>query len=141
MKRMIAAALLTAAASMTAVPVAQAQYNGPPPGAPHHGQGARPVPGARPGPGLRPGPGMAPGRVGAVPQRHRRGGGIGTAGAAALGVLGGLAVGGAIASQARPAPPVAYPVEPVDDGGCRIVRRRFIDENGDRVWVNREVCD
>ena len=78
-------------------------------------------------------------------QYYRRGWSPGAA--AAVGALGGLAAGAAIASTARPAygppPPVAYydaPPEP-PYGECYVVRRR--------VWVPgwgwdvrpREICD
>lgn len=68
---------------------------------------------------------------------HRRGWSPG--GAAAVGVLGGLAVGAAIASSARPAPVYVAPPPPEEE--CYVERRR--------VWVpgwgwemrRRTVCE
>jgi hypothetical protein len=75
--------------------------------------------------------------------------GISAGGAAALGVLGGLAVGGAIASSNNgyyPGQPVYRAPRPVyveDDGGpiCHFERRRVVDPYGD-VYVRRvRVCE
>jgi hypothetical protein len=76
--------------------------------------------------------------------------------AAAIGVLGGLAVGGAIAGSAAqggyypgkqvagpayappPPPPVYVEEEPVD---CYVQRRRYENEYGDVVIRRRRVCE
>ena len=85
----------------------------------------------------------------AVPGAQARDG-IGPGGAAALGVLGGLAVGGAIASSANngyyPGRPVYRAPPPVyveEDYGpvCHFERRRTIDPYGD-VYIRRvRVCE
>ena len=73
--------------------------------------------------------------------------GIGYGGAAALGVLGGLAVGGAIASSQRP----YYPGEPVyraprrvyveAEPYCHMERRRYVDDYGDVIIRRIRVCE
>lgn len=72
-------------------------------------------------------------------------GGIGPGGAAALGVLGGLAVGGAIASSNSyyPGRPVyVAPPRPVYvEQDCYIQRRRYVDEFGDVTIRRIRVCD
>lgn len=84
--------------------------------------------------------------------------GIGVGGAAALGVLGGLAVGGAIASSnnngyypgkpvytAPPPPPPVYverrPRTVYVDSECYVRRRRYVDDFGDVVIRRERVCD
>jgi len=75
--------------------------------------------------------------------------GIGPGGAAALGVLGGLAVGGAIASSQNgyyPGQPVYRAPGPVyveDDYGpvCHFERRRFVDPYGDVIIRRVRVCE
>ncbi|GEP06345.1 hypothetical protein [Methylobacterium oxalidis] len=85
--------------------------------------------------------------VAAVPAAQARDG-ISPGGAAALGVLGGLAVGGAIASSqngyypGRPvyrAPPPVY----VEDEGpvCHFERRRYVDGYGDVFFRRVRVCE
>ena len=75
--------------------------------------------------------------------------GIGAGGAAALGVLGGLAVGGAIASSnngyypGRPVYRAPPPVYVEEDYGpvCHFERRRTVDAYGD-VFIRRiRVCE
>lgn len=76
--------------------------------------------------------------------------GIGPGGAAALGVIGGLAVGSAIASSAnngyypgRPvyrAPPPVY-VEEDDGPVCHFERRRYVDAYGDVLFRRVRVCE
>ena len=75
--------------------------------------------------------------------------GIGAGGAAALGVLGGLAVGGAIASSnngyypGRPVYRAPGPVYVEEDYGpvCHFERRRTVDAYGD-VYIRRvRVCE
>ena len=75
--------------------------------------------------------------------------GIGAGGAAALGVLGGLAVGGAIASSqnsyypGRPvyrAPPPVYVEEDVGPV-CHFERRRYVDPYGDVIFRRIRVCE
>ena len=75
--------------------------------------------------------------------------GIGPGGAAALGVLGGLAVGGAIASSnngyypGRPVYRAPGPVYVEEDYGpvCHFERRRTVDAYGD-VYIRRvRVCE
>src|SRR4051794_28102981 len=75
--------------------------------------------------------------------------GIGAGGAAALGVLGGLAVGGAIASSqnsyypGRPvyrAPPPVYVEEDVGPI-CHVERRRYVDPYGDVIFRRIRVCE
>lgn len=84
--------------------------------------------------------------LGAVPAAQARDG-IGPGGAAALGVLGGLAVGGAIAAANDPyypgkpvyraPPPPVYVEGPV----CHFERRETIDPYGD-IYVRRvRVCE
>lgn len=73
-------------------------------------------------------------------------GGIGPGGAAALGVLGGLAVGGAIAANNNayyPGRPVyVAPPRPVYvESECYVQRRRYVDEFGDVVIRRVRVCD
>lgn len=71
-------------------------------------------------------------------------GGIGPGGAAALGVLGGLAVGGAIAANNGyyPGRPVYGPPRPVYvEPDCYVQRRRFVDEYGDVIVRRVRVCD
>lgn len=73
--------------------------------------------------------------------------GIGPGGAAALGVLGGLAIGGAIASSQnqyypgqriyRAPRPVYVEAEP----DCHLERRRYLDEYGDVIVRRIRVCD
>lgn len=75
--------------------------------------------------------------------------GIGAGGAAALGVLGGLAVGGAIASSnngyypGRPVYRAPGPVYVEDDYGpvCHFERRRYIDPYGDVYFRRVRVCE
>ena len=75
--------------------------------------------------------------------------GIGPGGAAALGVLGGLAVGGAIASSqngyypGRPVYGAPRPVYVEDDYGpvCHFERRRFVDPYGDVIIRRVRVCE
>ena len=78
--------------------------------------------------------------------------GIGAGGAAALGVLGGLAVGGAIAnSQANAyypgkpvyvAPPPPGPVYVEEEGPvCHFERRRYRDDYGDLIIRRVRVCE
>jgi hypothetical protein len=78
--------------------------------------------------------------------------GIGPAGAAALGAIGGLAVGSAIASSANngyyPGQPVyqAPPPRPVyveEDYGpvCHFERRRYVDAYGDVILRRVRVCE
>lgn len=72
---------------------------------------------------------------------------IGPGGAAALGVLGGLAIGGAIASSQnqyypgqrvyRAPRPVYVEAEP----DCHLERRRYVDEYGDVIVRRIRVCD
>jgi hypothetical protein len=78
---------------------------------------------------------------------HHRGFNPGAA--AAIGVIGGLALGAAIASQpsygyGHPVPVYGAPVyaaPPVYDDGCRIIaRRRWDPYYGGYVIVRREVC-
>lgn len=76
--------------------------------------------------------------------------GIGPGGAAALGVIGGLAVGSAIAGSAnngyypgRPvyrAPPPVY-VEEDDAPVCHFERRRYVDAYGDVLFRRVRVCE
>jgi hypothetical protein len=67
------------------------------------------------------------------------------AAAAALGLVGGLAIGAAIASQ--PAPVVVRRAAPVvveevyEEPVCVIKRRRYVDEFGDVVVRRVRVCD
>lgn len=73
--------------------------------------------------------------------------GIGPGGAAALGVLGGLAIGGAIASSQnqyhsgqriyRAPRPVYVEAEPY----CHLERRRYVDTYGDVIIRRVEVCE
>ena len=73
--------------------------------------------------------------------------GIGPRGAAALGVLGGLAIGGAIASSQnqyypgqrvyRAPRPVYVEAEPY----CHLERRRYVDAYGDVIIRRVEVCE
>ncbi len=77
--------------------------------------------------------------------------GIGAGGAAALGALGGLAVGGAIASSqnngyypGRPvyvAPPRPVYVEEADGPVCHFERRRYVDAYGDTLIRRVRVCE
>ncbi|MGU3539408.1 hypothetical protein [Methylobacterium sp. A54F] len=75
--------------------------------------------------------------------------GIGPGGAAALGVLGGLAVGGAIASSQNgyyPGQPVYRAPRPVyveEDYGpvCHFERRRYVDAYGDVIVRRVRVCE
>jgi hypothetical protein len=78
--------------------------------------------------------------------------GIGPAGAAALGAIGGLAVGSAIAGSANngyyPGQPVyrAPPPRPVyveEDYGpvCHFERRRYVDAYGDVIFRRVRVCE
>ncbi|MGY2049324.1 hypothetical protein [Methylobacterium sp. JK268] len=82
-----------------------------------------------------------------LPQAQARDG-IGPGGAAALGVLGGLAVGGAIASAnngyypGRPVYRAPAPVYVEDDAVvCHFERRRAIDPYGDVVIRRVRVCE
>lgn len=83
----------------------------------------------------------------AVPGAQARDG-IGPGGAAALGVLGGLAIGGAIASSQNAYYPgqriyrAPRPVYVEDYGpACYVARRRYVDAFGD-VYVRRvRVCE
>jgi hypothetical protein len=83
----------------------------------------------------------------AMPAQAWDRGGIGPGGAAALGVLGGLAVGGAIASSQNgyyPGRPVYGPPPPRPvyvESECYIQRRRYVDEFGDVVIRRVRVCD
>ena len=68
--------------------------------------------------------------------------------AVAIGVLGGLAVGGALAANSHyPSRPVyaARPrrvyVEPVYERECWTERSRYVDEFGDVVTRRRRVCE
>jgi hypothetical protein len=68
------------------------------------------------------------------------------AAAAALGIVGGLAIGAAIASQPpahvvvrRPAPVVVEEIE--EEPVCVIKRRRYVDEFGDVTVRRTKVCD
>ena len=84
--------------------------------------------------------------VTAVPSAQARDG-IGPGGAAALGVLGGLAIGGAIASSQnqyhsgqriyRAPRPVYVEAEPY----CHMERRRYVDDYGDVIIRRVEVCE
>lgn len=75
--------------------------------------------------------------------------GIGAGGAAALGVLGGLAVGGAIASSnngyypGRPVYRAPGPVYVEEDYGavCHFERRRYVDPYGDVYFRRIRVCE
>ncbi|WP_336486615.1 hypothetical protein [Methylobacterium nigriterrae] len=74
--------------------------------------------------------------------------GIGPGGAAALGVIGGLAVGGAIASSqngyypGRPVYRAPAPVYVEDEGPvCHFERRRYIDPYGDVFFRRVRVCE
>ncbi|MCE4223523.1 hypothetical protein HCU64_07155 [Methylobacterium sp. C25] len=75
--------------------------------------------------------------------------GISAGGAAALGVLGGLAVGGAIASSnndyypGRPVYRAPRPVYVEEDVGpvCHFERRRYIDAYGDVLFRRVRVCE
>ncbi|GJD86534.1 hypothetical protein BHAOGJBA_0027 [Methylobacterium hispanicum] len=77
--------------------------------------------------------------------------GIGPGGAAALGVLGGLAVGGALgAATADPyypgkpvyrAPRPVYVEEEVIGPVCHFERRRYIDAYGDVYFRRVRVCE
>lgn len=75
--------------------------------------------------------------------------GIGAGGAAALGVLGGLAVGGAIASSnngyysGQPVYRAPRPVYVEEDYGpvCHFERRRFVDAYGDVFFRRTRVCE
>lgn len=86
--------------------------------------------------------------VAATPSAQARDG-IGPGGAAALGVLGGLAVGGAIASSQNgyyPGQPVYRAPRPVyveEDYGpvCHFERRRFVDPYGDVIIRRVRVCE
>lgn len=82
----------------------------------------------------------------AVPTAQARDG-IGPGGAAALGVLGGLAIGGAIASSAEPyqsgqrvyrAP---RPVYVEEAPYCYMERRRYVDDYGDVIMRRVRVCE
>lgn len=75
--------------------------------------------------------------------------GIGAGGAAALGVLGGLAIGGAIASSQHQyypgqrvyrAPRPVY-VEEAEAPYCHLERRRYVDAYGDIMIRRVEVCE
>jgi len=70
------------------------------------------------------------------------GGGIGVGGAAALGLLGGVVAGSAIASANRPVygPPPAY-VAPGPYGACHFERRGYIDPYGYEHIRRVEVCE
>ena len=83
--------------------------------------------------------------LGAAPAAHARDG-IGAGGAAALGVLGGLALGGAIAAGNDPyypgkpvyrAPPPVYVEGPI----CHFERRETIDPDGDIYLRRGRVCE
>ena len=85
--------------------------------------------------------------ISAVSNAHARDRGIGAGGAAALGVLGGLAVGGAIASSQNgyyPGRPVYREPRPVyvEDGPyCHMERRGYIDAYGDEHIRRVQVCE
>ena len=85
--------------------------------------------------------------MGAVSSAQARDRGIGAGGAAALGVLGGLAVGGAIASSQNdyyPGRPVYREPRPVyveDAPYCHMERRGFIDAYGDEHIRRVRVCE
>lgn len=75
--------------------------------------------------------------------------GIGAGGAAALGILGGLAIGGAIASSQNQyypgqrvyrAPRAVY-VEEAEAPDCHLERRRYVDAYGDVIFRRVEVCE
>lgn len=91
---------------------------------------------------------VAGGLVAGAPAAEARDG-IGAGGAAALGVLGGLAVGGAIASSQNgyyPGQPVYRAPRPVyveDDYGpaCHFERRRYVDPYGDVFFRRIRVCE
>jgi hypothetical protein len=70
------------------------------------------------------------------------GGGIGVGGAAALGLLGGVVAGSAIASANRPVygPPPVY-VAPAPYGACHFERRGYIDPYGYEHIRHVEVCE
>lgn len=84
--------------------------------------------------------------VAAAPSAQARDG-IGPGGAAALGVLGGLAIGGAIASsqsQYYPGQPVYRAPRPVyveAEPDCHLEQRRYLDEYGDVIVRRIRVCD
>ena len=82
--------------------------------------------------------------------------GIGVGGAAALGALGGLAIGGAIANSnnngyypgrpvyVAPPPPPVYVERPRPlyvESECYVQRRRYVDEFGDVMVRRVRVCD
>lgn len=75
--------------------------------------------------------------------------GIGPGGAAALGVIGGLAVGSAIASSnngyypGRPVYRAPAPVYVEEDYGpvCHFERRRYVDAYGDVLFRRVRVCE
>ncbi|MCJ2080205.1 hypothetical protein [Methylobacterium sp. J-090] len=73
--------------------------------------------------------------------------GIGPGGAAALGVLGGLAIGGAIASSQNngyyPGRPVYREPRPVyvEEEVCHMERRGYIDAYGDEHIRRVRVCE
>ena len=81
--------------------------------------------------------------------------GIGVGGAAALGALGGLAIGGAIANSnngyypgrpvyVAPPPPPVYVERPrrvYVESECYVQRRRYVDEFGDVMVRRVRVCD
>ena len=73
--------------------------------------------------------------------------GIGPGGAAALGILGGLAIGGAIASSQNngyyPGRPVYREPRPVyvEEEVCHTERRGFIDAYGDEHVRRVRVCE
>ncbi|GEP08590.1 hypothetical protein [Methylobacterium gnaphalii] len=83
-----------------------------------------------------------------APAAHARDG-ISAGGAAALGVLGGLAVGGAIAASndayypGRPVYRAPRPVYVEEDVGpvCHFERRRIIDPYGDVYFRRVRVCE
>ena len=84
--------------------------------------------------------------LGAVHGAEARDRGIGAGGAAALGVLGGLAVGGAIASSQNgyyPGQPVYREPRPVyvEEEVCHTERRGFIDAYGDEHVRRVRVCE
>ncbi|WP_375453969.1 hypothetical protein [uncultured Methylobacterium sp.] len=91
---------------------------------------------------------LVAGSLAAAPAAQARDG-IGPGGAAALGVLGGLAVGGAIASSQNgyyPGQPVYRAPRPVyveDDDGpvCHFERRRAINAYGDEFIRRVRVCE
>jgi hypothetical protein len=71
--------------------------------------------------------------------RYRRGWSPGAA--AAVGVLGGVAVGAAIAANARPAPAPVYVAPPPPEEECIVERRRVWVPGYGWEWRRRTVCE